>query len=450
MAQVERDDPCPCGSGKKYKRCCLPESYSEASEERSLNSKLIKKILDFAKRRFNSRLDDAFDYYWSDFDPEEKLDDGIIPFAMINYHEWLTYDWIPDIEDGRTVIEHFLEKSKRLTPAELRVLNVMKNALISLYEVQEVFPEKGLLLKDLLMGGEYDVKETAATRSLRRWDIFATRLLYLDGKYIMSGCVYPYDTRQKEAIVKAIKRWLGKYKKDFPGATFSNFLKAESDLFNFLWYDIIRNPRLPQLITTTGEPLLWSEAVFAINDRAAVIEGLKTIKEFRQEDDEFMWYAACDKYGSVTVLGRIFIKGKNLILECNSKERLERGKITILSHISHLVKHLLDTFQDPYQAMKSHKDLSKEIADIDTPAELQQEQEIYTRLMKRYSEEWLEKEIPALGGKTPLEAVKTKKGREKVIELLKSFENKEEHNKRSGRPYYDLTWMWERLGLERE
>ena len=23
MAKVERNDPCPCGSGKKYKKCCL-------------------------------------------------------------------------------------------------------------------------------------------------------------------------------------------------------------------------------------------------------------------------------------------------------------------------------------------------------------------------------------------------------------------------------------------
>ncbi|RJQ54880.1 MAG: hypothetical protein C4530_16565 [Desulfobacteraceae bacterium] len=23
MAKIGRNDPCPCGSGKKYKRCCL-------------------------------------------------------------------------------------------------------------------------------------------------------------------------------------------------------------------------------------------------------------------------------------------------------------------------------------------------------------------------------------------------------------------------------------------
>jgi tetratricopeptide (TPR) repeat protein len=31
MAQLGRNDPCPCGSGKKYKRCCLEKDEAAAS-----------------------------------------------------------------------------------------------------------------------------------------------------------------------------------------------------------------------------------------------------------------------------------------------------------------------------------------------------------------------------------------------------------------------------------
>ncbi|MDH4231054.1 MAG: hypothetical protein OEW04_03375 [Nitrospirota bacterium] len=41
-------------------------------------------------------------------------------------------------------------------------------------------------------------------------------------------------------------------------------------------------------------------------------------------------------------------------------------------------------------------------------------------------------------------------GRRKVRDLLKLFENSEEHNKRQGRPFYDLSCLWEKLGIERE
>ena len=32
MSKLGRNDPCPCGSGKKYKRCCLPMHEAAAAE----------------------------------------------------------------------------------------------------------------------------------------------------------------------------------------------------------------------------------------------------------------------------------------------------------------------------------------------------------------------------------------------------------------------------------
>ena len=35
MAKIGRNDPCPCGSGQKYKRCCLPRDEAAAVAERA-------------------------------------------------------------------------------------------------------------------------------------------------------------------------------------------------------------------------------------------------------------------------------------------------------------------------------------------------------------------------------------------------------------------------------
>ena len=32
MAKPGRNDPCPCGSGQKYKRCCLPKDEQAESD----------------------------------------------------------------------------------------------------------------------------------------------------------------------------------------------------------------------------------------------------------------------------------------------------------------------------------------------------------------------------------------------------------------------------------
>ena len=35
MAKIGRNDPCPCGSGQKYKRCCLARDETAAAEARA-------------------------------------------------------------------------------------------------------------------------------------------------------------------------------------------------------------------------------------------------------------------------------------------------------------------------------------------------------------------------------------------------------------------------------
>ena len=35
MAKIGRNDPCPCGSGQKYKRCCLSRDEAAAAAERA-------------------------------------------------------------------------------------------------------------------------------------------------------------------------------------------------------------------------------------------------------------------------------------------------------------------------------------------------------------------------------------------------------------------------------
>ncbi|MBF0556555.1 MAG: DUF2384 domain-containing protein [Nitrospirae bacterium] len=57
--------------------------------------------------------------------------------------------------------------------------------------------------------------------------------------------------------------------------------------------------------------------------------------------------------------------------------------------------------------------------------------------MDNHYQKWFNDRILALDNKTPLDAIKTKEGKRKVIELLKLYENVEELKKKA-RPYYDI------------
>ena len=443
-----RNDPCPCGSGKKYKKCCLSKTYIEKGRENSAQEKLVQDLMRFFKKNYKDRLDDAYLFFWDDFIPEENLDADLLDFSDINFWEWVVYDYLIDEDNDKTLIDLYMENNKRLSPDEHTMLTKMKNSVISLYEVEEVFPEKGLLLKDLLLGGEYDVSEKAATRSLRKWDIFATRLLNVDGAYIMSGSVYPYDLKRKEMILEEIHAELEDFWIDCPDAAFDDFLKKNSEIFNYLWYDIIQYPPPLKLATTSGEPLLFSKAVFEIKDKQAVTDGLQKIKGFKRKKEGFEWLDNKSKEGSTTILGNAEIKDGKLILSTNSKKRLEKGKKLILDALSDALIYKIDTFQDPMEALKDYEKKTHEEPKNKIPLDIQQQ--VYSQFMKNHCEKWMKQKLPALDGKTPEQAVKTKEGRRRVVEILKSFENNEEHNKREGNPFYDLSWMWERLGIERE
>ena len=447
MSKFGRNDPCHCGSGKKYKKCCLSKTYTEVGKEGSIRERLVQDLFGFFKKNYQDRLEDAEFLFWDEFVPEKHLEGIALDIAFQNFWEWIVFDYLIDEDNNKTLIDLYME-NRKLSLDEHKVLIMMKNSVISLYEVQEVFPEEGLLLKDLLMGGEYDVREKLATRSVGKWDIFAARLLLVDGSHIMSGSVYPYHLKQKERILDDIHAEFEDYKMDYPDALMDDFLKYNSENFNFYWYDIILNPSPIKLQTTSGEPMLISKAMFEVKDIEAVTKGLPKIKGFEQGKDAYTWYDKRNKEGSATILGRADIKGNKLILESNSKDRLEKGKKLILEALSDAIVHKADTFQYPMEVMRSVKESSLDKPENELPLEIQQQ--IYTKFMQKHCENWLKDKIPTLDGRTPMQAVKTEEGKRKVIELLKSFENIEEHNRKEGRPYYDLSWMWQRIGLERE
>ena len=47
MSKTGRNDPCPCGSGKKYKKCCLAKTFVQVGKEESIRERLVDNPLEF-------------------------------------------------------------------------------------------------------------------------------------------------------------------------------------------------------------------------------------------------------------------------------------------------------------------------------------------------------------------------------------------------------------------
>src|SRR5713226_6508149 len=65
--KIGRNDPCPCGSGKKYKHCCLQTQAvsldSIREREREASDELTRAMIRYVRDRFEDLVLDA----WEDF-----------------------------------------------------------------------------------------------------------------------------------------------------------------------------------------------------------------------------------------------------------------------------------------------------------------------------------------------------------------------------------------------
>jgi hypothetical protein len=166
------------------------------------------------------------------------------------------------------------------------------------------------------------------------------------------------------------------------------------------------------------------------------------------EDGKYTWLRGAPGEEGNTILGSFRVTGGELVFECNSKPRHKRGKKLLAGMAGSALQHVRDEFTTQRE-MKRRAQEEPRAAGAD-PGEIPPEvrQRLITEFMERHFAKWLDMELPALAGRTPREAVKTAAGRRKVSALLRDFQNNEEHKRKEGEPYYDISRLRAELGLE--
>lgn len=84
VTKTGRNDPCPCGSGKKYKRCCVDEDHAINTDDRAIYTELDRlsnSVLDLVRRK---RFDRALDVCKRLLDEYPDVDDGLERSAYVH------------------------------------------------------------------------------------------------------------------------------------------------------------------------------------------------------------------------------------------------------------------------------------------------------------------------------------------------------------------------------
>ena len=233
MPRVSRNDPCPCGSGKKYKNCCMrQDQISEARElsRSDLEAFVLNALIQYAQvPRFEQETADAFHFYWGGVYDLNGLKE-VAAEDIRRTIEWLIYD--RRLRDGHRMINLFIEdKMSDLPPEAQMLLEAWSHSIMGLFRVVRL-DDIRLALYDCLREGELEVSSAFLARVARIGDLLIGRQFELDGEQRLSPMTMLLPGDYEPDLVAYVTNAYGLYRDQHPEASWNEFLRESGHIFS--------------------------------------------------------------------------------------------------------------------------------------------------------------------------------------------------------------------------
>lgn len=480
-----RNDPCPCGSGKKYKHCCLAAEQPETGSAEELVWRRLRRLKDeggfaatmlrFIESAYGPQaVEESWDEFtlWDDvpFDPDSEY----IPVFM----PWLFSQWVPDPQEDTTVADPRLHgvpparallerKGRILDPLLREYLQSCLGAPLSFFEVLSAEPGRGLELRNVLTAETHAVLERLASRSLHVGDLVFGQIAAAQGVTLLeaSGPVVIPPIHKIEVI--ELRQAMEKGSKAAPDVKLREYDMELRELYFDLAEQLL-HPQMPELQNTDGEKLELERLVFDVESVQIAFDALRSLDfEAKDESDfelkrapdgalvraEIAWKKpgnAKNRSWSNTVLGHLVIENGRLTAEVNSRARGEALRKIVEERLGEKARYRVTEMRSLKKLLEDAPadGAARESEDDRTLRESPEVKALVAEHLARHYEQWVDERVPVLGGRTPLEAMQEPDGPEKVEALVRDIERRS----REMTPAADeavFRCLRERLGLPR-
>jgi len=477
MAQAGRNDPCSCGSGRKYKHCCLRAAGTDEAARvrlRTVEGILIPALFSYADAEF----DDAFfDEAWEEFFaghavPETTADSREFgttfdPFFVFSFVPDATEDELPDGWPAEPLALHFLHHEVESCPDLHReFIEQACESHPSFFVIEATAPGRSIDLKDILTGKRFHVLEQSASRTFQPGDLTFVRIVTVEGASIMLGAsrwiippswhVHIIDFRER---LHPRKMWT------------RNDLSEYDIEIRELYHHIVEalaNPKLPQLRNTDGDPIemttLTYELTVTTAEAAERLRPLATLNDDVHIDGEMFNSAGAltaatlswiikagnrkNKAWDNTILGNLRLDGSRLAVEVNSAKRRDRVAREIAKRLGFGARLTETKVTDLDSALKARRATRHGASAAEIMPEIERTPEIEALeadWSRKHWDAWIDTKIPALGSRTPRQAATTPRGRERLEALLSDYERSAERSRSAFVP--DVAELRRILGL---
>ncbi len=458
-AKIGRNDPCPCGSGAKYKHCHgRPASISSAAADNDSHAGAVERALAWLTQRHHKALQAAFDdllleQLWPEDGPEPaNVDEDAWRMLMVNLGEWLLAEGDIEVKgQWREINEYLLgREGPALSPAQQRWIAQLGERPLRLHTVTEVHAGEGLTLVDALDtdAPPLRVQERSGSESARPGMLLGCRVMTVGDHLELSGAIYPFSALAEPGTLAAARVELEAEHHPEDRAYMLGLTIAGA------WVHQMVGPHpIPAMVdASSGEPLLLITDHYQVIDAQALTHALAECADVtansaggwhREQEGEDGFTRALAAINQGKQPGRIEVFYRTQMLA-------DEGRGWFDSVAGDAVRHLTREISDPRGALsnRGRDDKPAAAVPVDLPPEVIAE--AIEKVMLRSYANWADEPIPALGGKTPRQAIESPSGLERVKGLLRSYEDGEAEVARGqGRRSISYQFLWDGLGISR-
>lgn len=452
MAKTARNVPCPCGSGRKYKQCCLLGEERLAKQARD-DSRLGQLISDWSVEQFGDELARAFEEFHS-----ESHRIGERDFALLL--TWFNSD--RELLGGGTPVERYLARSD-LDPGERAVGERIAAARLGLHRVTAVVPGHSLELEDVLTGSLIPVISQTVSREVVLWDVVLCRVMPGEPVATLWGPVLVYAPDEEPEFLAEFERLAA-------ACGLSRDPVGLSEVFRLASRELLRFVPPSRLVETTyctaeGDPIVSARATWSLldpDDAFMVLDAPPELLWVGESEDgtgecfqltvdraelvarrpplppnalffESSYAGFPDRIGT----GTFVLAGYELRFDAISEQRLEHAVELVSQRLAGNAR-LLDREVSPF--------------DLDRPERRQalgpaEDDEFAAGYLEQYLRRWLDEPLERLEGATPRAAASIPNLRADLELLLRAIENRAERARRAGVAWPDVGWLWDELHL---
>lgn len=275
MPKVRRNDPCPCGSGKKYKNChgqLERRQQAEAHTSQHEFGELLDALFAYSTARpeISVELGSAMALFWNG-DYGERALDALAVVDRYRFLEWFVFDF-PMTRDRKRIIEIFAqERGPALSERKHGMLEAWMKAPLSAFRVEDAVAGRSVLVYDLLLSGEHRVLEESLSSNATSGDIIVGRLLETPSGEHFSLAPMLLPASLEPGLLEFVDRAWSDYQEATPLADKRKYLLESGFLFN---HYLVRQAEQSKDVAQVG------------SHYSDLAKSLKALEKARQEAEE--------------------------------------------------------------------------------------------------------------------------------------------------------------------